>query len=248
MIKAVRVFARQQMPNYRRPASFLIKESYPLPPYSSVIGLVHNMCEWKEYYPMRVSIQGGFASTVSDYAINYAFGAIPLDRAQLKVDSGGGRQAGIARMPRSYELLGDVTLLLHIIPDDPALIADICGALNYPPVYPSLGRYEDLLQIEEAGVVELVESPESFTAKYDAYVPLGSIDPLFSQNITGTIYRLGKVFQYDNGKAKLVAPDKKSMRVWKEVVMARHICAGMELASFPGILYDSQNSDGVYPA
>ena len=248
MLKAVRVFARQQMPNYRKPASFLIKESYPLPPYSSVIGLVHNMCGWTEYHPMRVSVQGGFASTVSDYAINYAFGSIPLERAQLKVNCGGGKQAGVARMPRSYELLTDVTLLLHIVPDDQTIIGEICGALTAPPVYPSLGRYEDLLQIENVNEVELVAPPESFTAKYDAYVPLGSIDPLFSQKITGTIYRLGKVFEYDNGKARLAAPGQKCARVWKESVTARHICAGIELGGSDGILYDSQNSDAVYPA
>ncbi len=248
MLRAVRVFARQQMPNYRKPASFLIKESYPLPPYSSVIGLVHNMCGWSEYHPMRVSIQGCSASTVNDYATNYAFGSIPLDRAQLTVECGGGKQAGVARMPRSYELLTDVELLLHIIPDDETLVSEICHALSYPPVFPSLGRFEDLLQIEDVAEVDLGTGPESFTAKHDAYVPLSSIDSFFSRNITGTIYRLGKVFEYDNGKNRLPAPGKKCIRVWKEIITAKHICAGAELIGGEDILYDNNKEEAVYPA
>lgn len=248
MLKAVRIFANQQMPNYRKPASFLIKESYPLPPYSSVIGLVHNMCGWEKYRPMRISVQGSSASTVSDYATNYAFGAIPLERAQLEVDCGDGSRAGIVRMPRSYELLTDVELLLHIIPDDESLVDEICKALDYPSAYPSLGRHEDLLQIRDVRVIALSEAPESFTAKYDAYMPLDSIDPLFSQNITGTIYRLGKVFEYDDGKTRHATPTKKSSRVWKEVVMARHICAGLEISGSGGLLYDAKNESAVYPA
>lgn len=42
--KAVRIIAYQNMASYRVPSSLAIKESYPLPPYSSVIGMVHAAC------------------------------------------------------------------------------------------------------------------------------------------------------------------------------------------------------------
>ncbi len=34
------------MVNYRVPTSFQLKESYPLPPYSTVIGMVHSLCNF----------------------------------------------------------------------------------------------------------------------------------------------------------------------------------------------------------
>lgn len=246
--KAVRIHARQQMPNYRKPSSFLIKESYPLPPYSTVIGLIHNMCGWKSYHPMMVSVQGSFASTVSDYATNYAFGAIPLDRAQLRVDCGGGKQAGVARMPRSYELLTDVELVLHIIPENEAELEEIRDAAADPPTYPSLGRYEDLLQIESADIVELTDAEDGITPRYDAYVPVESIDSFYGESITGTIYSIRKVFQYDDGGKRSDVSDKKSSRIWRDVVRVRHICANVSLGGTDGILFDSKYNDAVFPA
>jgi len=58
MNKAIRIKCSQQLANYRKPTSFLIKESYPLPPYSTVIGMIHVACGFTEYHPMDISIQG----------------------------------------------------------------------------------------------------------------------------------------------------------------------------------------------
>lgn len=248
MLKAVRVLARQQMPNYRKPSSFLIKESYPLPPYSSVIGLVHKLCGFDSYQPMQVSVQGCYASITSDYATNYAFGAVPLERAQLCVNCEEGKKVGVARMPRSYELLTDVALLLHIIPEEEWLVSEILAAFTAPPIYPSLGRHEDLLQIEEASIVELSSAPETVTTKFDAYVPSSSLDPFYSKSIVGTIYRLGKLFEYDNGKSRGPTSSPKSKRVWKETVSAYHICSNVVLRGYDGILYDNLYHDVVFPA
>lgn len=250
MCKAVRVLAEQQMPNYRKPASFLIKETYPLPPYSTLIGLTHELCGWtgknKGYRPMRVSVQGSSASVVSDYATNYAFGAIPLDRAALKVDNGDGKQSGIARMPRNYELLTDVTLLLHIIPEDRTLIDDLYKAFLDPPVYPSLGRYEDLLRIDSVEIVELGEAPEELSTKYDAYIPVETLEG--SPNVFGTLYKLGKVFEYDTGKGRQEQPSKKARRVWKQSVMVRHVCPGTAIDGSNGVLYDEKHDEAVFLA
>ena len=47
--KAVRLKLYQSMANYKKPTSFQLKETYPLPPYSTVIGMVHNLCNYEEY-------------------------------------------------------------------------------------------------------------------------------------------------------------------------------------------------------
>src|ERR1035437_3519376 len=109
MLKAIRIKLWQQMPNYRKPASFLVRESYPLPPYSSVIGMVHLACDFTEYHAMNVSIQGSYASEVSDLATMYNFG-IKYDetRHQGKVLNEAGGYDGINKGVKPAHLLTDV--------------------------------------------------------------------------------------------------------------------------------------------
>lgn len=247
MLRAVRVQARQQMPNYRKPASFLIKETYPLPPYSTVIGMVHTLCGWTEYRSMRVSIQGRSAGTISDYAKNYVFGiAYDETRHQAKVDAGNGRFDGINIGPKNYELLTDVELVLHVVPEDEALLEEIRAALDFPPVYPSLGRWEDLLQIERVTLVELEPCSDGRIAKYDIYIPIESADSsddFFSggNNLVGTVYRLGKVFEYSGTRGR-------RMRGWKEQITARHVCRGSLVCLADSMLFDACHEDMVFPA
>ncbi len=56
-MRAIRIQCFQNLVNYREPTSFLIKETYPLPPYSTVIGMVHAACGFEQYHPMQVSIR-----------------------------------------------------------------------------------------------------------------------------------------------------------------------------------------------
>ena len=65
-MRAIRIQCFQNLVNYRKPTSFLIKETYPLPPYSTVIGMVHAACGFEQYHPMQVSIQGTNRGTISD--------------------------------------------------------------------------------------------------------------------------------------------------------------------------------------
>ena len=66
MEKAIRVECFQNLANYRKPSSFIIKESFPLPPYSTVLGMIHTACGYREFHPMKVSIQGKNAGSVSE--------------------------------------------------------------------------------------------------------------------------------------------------------------------------------------
>ena len=58
MHRAIRLDCFQNLVNYRKPSSFIIKETYPLPPYSTVSGMIHAACGFKEYHKMKLSIQG----------------------------------------------------------------------------------------------------------------------------------------------------------------------------------------------
>ena len=61
-MKAIRLHIRQSRANYRREETVNCRMTYPLPPYSTVIGAIHNACSYKTYHPMYVSIQGKYAS------------------------------------------------------------------------------------------------------------------------------------------------------------------------------------------
>lgn len=172
-MKAIRLRLYQEVANYRKPTSFELKETYPLPPYSTVIGMIHNLCGYKEYQPMQVSVQGKHFSRTNDLYTRYEFSkGMKFDpkRHQIEVDG-----CGITQGPGTTELLVDVELLLHIIPEDQNKVEEIYNALLRPREYPSLGRREDLVVVNEVKTVDLlytelekqIRPPED----YCAYIP-----------------------------------------------------------------------------
>lgn len=61
-MKALRIRLQQSSANYRKEESDTNKMTYPLPPFSTVIGALHDACGYKEYHPMDLSIQGKYES------------------------------------------------------------------------------------------------------------------------------------------------------------------------------------------
>ena len=154
-MKAIRLKIFQNLVNYKLPTSFQLKETYPLPPYSTVIGMVHNACEFTEYVPMKVSVQGKYHSKVNDLMTRYEFKPgmnFDKSRHQLNVDG-----FGIGRGVSTVELLSEVELLIHIVPENQELLEEICEKLTYPHEYLSLGRREDLIVFGELPKIVEVE-------------------------------------------------------------------------------------------
>lgn len=61
-MKAIRLHLKQNSANYRREETVNCRMTYPLPPYSTVIGALHKACGYTSYHPMQVSIQGKYGS------------------------------------------------------------------------------------------------------------------------------------------------------------------------------------------
>ena len=151
-MKAIRVIARQTLASYRKPSSMQIKETYPLPPYSTVIGMVHAACGFEEYVDMDVSIQGTYCSKVNELYTRYEFkpGFYETGRHSMKVTSSEtGKSTGLTQGPANIELLFNVELVIHILPKDEEFIKIIENGLKNPKEYLSLGRREDLLTIDK---------------------------------------------------------------------------------------------------
>ena len=59
-MKALRIVLTQSSANYKREETIDNKMTYPLPPISTIIGAIHNACNYREYHPMDISVQGKF--------------------------------------------------------------------------------------------------------------------------------------------------------------------------------------------
>ena len=233
-MKAIKLKLYQNMVNYKVPTSFQLKESYPLPPYSTVIGMVHSLCDFKEYKPMKISISGNYFSKVNDLYTRYEFkngNPFEMGRHQLNVNG-----YGINRGVATAELLVDVNLTIHIIPEDQSeeFLNTIFEAFKYPREYPSLGRREDIVLIRDVKIVDVekkkLERDLSNGEEDFAYIPVNFIqeklvnygDKKNGMNIYGTRYELTKNYTSDN----IGTEDKPQMiRFWKkeEVIYSSNI-------------------------
>lgn len=223
-MKAIRVRLRQDMVNYKKPTSFQLKETYPLPPYSTVIGMVHSLCGYTKYQPMQVSVQGKYFSKVNDLYTRYEFkNAMKYEAARHQLQAG---EYGVGQGVATAELLVDVELLLHIVPEDQSLIEEIYNAFVQPKEYPSLGRREDLATIDEVKVVNLfqkeLERQIPAYKDYSAYIPYAMVQKesvKLTHKIqgvahTGTRYQLPKNYELVNYGSERVP---KIFRRWNKV-------------------------------
>ena len=235
-MKAIKLKLYQNMVNYKVPTSFQLKESYPLPPYSTVIGMVHSLCDFKEYKPMKISISGNYFSKVNDLYTRYEFkngNPFEMGRHQLNVNG-----YGINRGVATAELLVDVNLTIHIIPEDQSeeFLNTIFEAFKYPREYPSLGRREDIVLIKDVKIVDVekkkLEKDLSNGEEVFAYIPLSFVydekvefgNSTSGIHVCGTRYELTKNYELKNigTKAK-----PKFIREWKkeEVLYSSNITA-----------------------
>lgn len=239
-MKAVRLRIHQDLANYKKPTSFQLKESYPLPPYSTIIGMVHNMCRYQEYVDMDISIQGRYVSKVNDLYTRYEFkSGAKYEASRHQLNAGG---FGIGQGVATTELLSQVELLLHIHPKEESRVEEIYRAFQMPWEYPSLGRREDLAVITEVIVTEVnemeIDENKYMNENYYAYVPLNYYqdigteketirefdyleNSIYRSNLTsnmvvnrGTKFMLNKdysLLNYGNSKKP------KYIRIWNQV-------------------------------
>lgn len=222
MKKAVKLEIYQNLVNYKKPTSFQLKETYPLPPPSTVIGMVHFACDYKEYIPMKVAIQGKYHSKVNDLYTRYEFAAAPYEvpkpgqqaRHQVKLDSKiYNKSYGMMKGISTTELLVDNILVLYICPEEQERIEEIYNAFLCPREYLSLGRREDIVQVNSVEITEIreVQLDDDVTLKYDAYIPVKLLE---ETNSNATIYNLTKDYEL-----KTIKKDVQ-VRSWNKVKVA----------------------------
>ena len=192
-MRALRLDLFQEMACYKKPFALKISETYPLPPYSTVNGMLHKLLDAKEYIPMNISIQGDYESIVNNYQTTYFY-----------------KKKEVTTMPMNQHMLLNVKLIIHINAEDKILDKIYDSILNLGE-YLSLGRKEDLVRIDEVKLVDVIECEleEDFNLKNEAYIPLNMINEE-SNLVVGTIYKINKVY-------KLLKIGKKQRRCWEQV-------------------------------
>ncbi|WP_445492472.1 type I-B CRISPR-associated protein Cas5b [Niallia sp. 03133] len=235
-MKALRIKLYQNMVNYKLPSSFQLKETYPLPPYSTVSGMVHRVCGFTEYHPLKISIAGDYYSKVNDLATRYEFAAASYEQVRHthKLHSSDeNRDYGLIRGISTTELLIDVELVIHILPEKEEDLEVIFESFINPIEYISLGRREDLARVEEVRIVEIVEQEleEDFILKYSSYIPVELFDNYSAENVEfATVYKLNRYYE------KVQIKKGVEQRRWKQV-SAFYGAKGREL------IYDTYEFD-----
>lgn len=237
--KAVRLKIYQNLVNYKKPTSFQLKESYPLPPPSTVIGMVHFACDFKEYMPMDVSIQGNYNSRVYDLYTRYEFGGTSFEkgRHQLKFQCEDGKNYGATKGVATSELLVDVNLVIHICPENQQLIDTIYESFKNPREYLSLGRREDLITINEVKIVDIKEEEECESKTLEEntnYYVLQSVVEEEEIQTNATIYNLNKVYKKEKIRKGV------EIRNWEKVKVS-YCCGSKNSAEYAKVYKDSDN-------
>ena len=72
-MKALRLVLHQSSANYKKEETVENKMTYPLPPFSTVIGALHSACGYREYKDMDISIQGKYGSMHREPYTDFCF-------------------------------------------------------------------------------------------------------------------------------------------------------------------------------
>lgn len=169
-LKIMRLKLFQESACYKKPFAFKVAEIYPLPPYSTIIGMFHKILQAQpgEYYPMNISVQGEYESIFSNYQ-------------NLRMYKGKGE---VTAMPRNVHQLLNINLIIHVKADDEVIDKIYNNIINGEETF-TLGRNEDLVRVDEIKIIQKINKIDDFMwMNHNAYIPTYMLD------VTGINYRL----------------------------------------------------------
>ena len=201
-MKAIRFEGYMEAAQFRIPQWAGSQElTYPLPPYHTVIGMIHALCQWKEYHEMDVSISGT-SFPCSSLEQRWKGGMFSTHESEefckrfpVRAECAGGFMGWVNAITEC-NFLNDLKLRIHVYPTSEADLMTIYNALCYPTFYPSLGRWSDLLRIDSVSIVNVSEDTfklRDLKGDMPIYVPQ-------QEELHGTLFSLHKKYFIQNGK------------------------------------------------
>lgn len=198
-LKILKLKLFQETACYKKPFAFKVAETYPLPPYSTVIGMFHKIIGAKngEYFPMNISVQGDYESIFSNYQ-------------NLRMYKKNGQ---VTAMPRNVHQLLNIKLVIHIEAED-VIVDKIYNNIVSGRESFTLGRNEDIVRIDDVKIINnTVKVGEAFF-KYNAYVPI-----IRDNEIDGINYRLNTIYKIENNLRKWEKVDVKYVEKYTNQVI-----------------------------
>lgn len=145
---------------FKNPLSIKGIEIYPLPPYSTIIGLIYRAMgrKWNGEY-FQISIQGDYQAIYRDY--------VWFKKHNFK-------DKELSRLPLQVPILYNLWLLIHIKASE-ELLNEIENGLKEPKELLFLSGGEYPVKVEEVKRVKCFEKrlseEETITLNYNAYIP-----------------------------------------------------------------------------
>lgn len=177
-MKILKLKLFQETACYKKPFAYKVAETYPLPPYSTVIGMFHKILQAKpgEYFPMNVSIQGEYESIFSNYQ------TLRMYKGKDKVTS----------MPRNVHQLLNVNLIIHVQAEDEIIDKIYKNIINGKETF-TLGRNEDLVRIDDVKFINNIKKVEEVEIEQSAYIP-----EWLGKGVNGINYRLNATYKIED--------------------------------------------------
>lgn len=177
-MKILKLKLYQETACYKKPFATKVAETYPLPPYSTVIGMFHKILQAKpgEYFPMNVSVQGDYESIFSNYQ------SLRMYKGKDKVTS----------MPRNVHQLLGVNLIIHVQAEDEVIEKIYNNVVNGVETF-TLGRNEDLVRVDGIKILGDINEAEEVDVMNSAYIP-----EWIDAEISGISYRLNTTYKIKN--------------------------------------------------
>lgn len=173
-MKILKLKLYQETVCYKKPFANKVAETYPLPPYSTVIGMFHKILQAQpgEYFPMNISVQGEYEGIFSNYQ-------------NLRMYKGKDK---VTAMPRNVHQLLDVHLIIHVQAEDEVIDKIYQNIINGTETF-TLGRNEDIVRIDDIKILKKVEEVEYEEIETSAYIP-----EWLDKKVEGINYRLNTTY------------------------------------------------------
>lgn len=201
-MKALKLEIYQEIACYKKPMAFKTTETYPLPPYSTVIGMIHKALKAEEYYPMDISVQGKYESLMNCYNTMMFY-----------------KSGDITKMPLNINMLYGIELIIHIKADESTLDSIYKGIKSCNECL-SLGRGEDMARLDS---IRYVEVKKADMEDYDSGITLANnfyIPKEYELELKGIEYKLNKRY-------KVIG----NIRKWEEKIEVTYVEEKSELES-----------------
>ncbi|MEM5947974.1 CRISPR-associated protein Cas5 [Spirochaetia bacterium 38H-sp] len=191
-MKALMLKLYQTLCNYRKEGSFGYVQTYPLPTPSMIRGMVHEIMEFTEYKPLKISIQGKSDAVITNIQKVFKFDRDSNSRPDNPYKITVGKATKTATHGILFiDLHVNMQLIIHISfrEDNEKMLNELYKKIQEKIVV--LGRNEDFALVEDLKIVGLNNySGRSANTQFPMYVMENSLIEK-----CGTRYRLP--FYYD---------------------------------------------------